>query len=228
MRKLGGNKFLTAVCMVTVTAVDVEPVGTTGLGVISQLAPGGNPLQTRLIGCVNPLTGVTCNVTVADCPAETVAVGVVVVTEKSGTVEVLPERLATRLCGGCPATSSTMERNALRFPGAEGVKSTVMAHWLLAANIAPQVLVTIAKSPEFAPVREILVMVTGDTPLTSVTVCVWLVVPWVCGAKVSPVGLIAMPSRTPIFEANASQFPPGVAWAGLESGKSREQVCPAT
>src|SRR6202166_1312263 len=214
--------------MVTVTAVDVEPLGTTGFGEMAQVAPAGNPLQTRLMGCVKLLTGVTCSVTVDDCPAETVTVGVVVVTEKSGKVEVLPERLATRLCGGCPATSSTMERKAPRFPAAEGVKSTVMVHWLLAGNIAPQVLVTIAKSPEFAPVREILVMVTGETPLTSVTVCVWLVVPWVCGGKTTPVGLIAMPSRTPIFEANASQFPPGVAWAGLKSGKSREQVCPAT
>jgi len=176
-RKLGGTKFLTAVCMVTVTAVDVEPVGTTGFGEMAQVAPRGNPLQTRLMGCEKLLTGVTCSVNFADCPAETEAVGEVVVTEKSGTVEVLPERLATRLCGGCPATSSTMDRNALRFPGAEGVKFTVTVHWLLAARVAPQVLVTIAKSPEFAPVREILVMVTGDTPLTSVTVCGWLVVP---------------------------------------------------
>jgi hypothetical protein len=50
MRKLGGTKFLTAVRMVTVTAVDVEPVGTTGFGEMAQLAPAGNPLQTRLIG----------------------------------------------------------------------------------------------------------------------------------------------------------------------------------
>jgi hypothetical protein len=49
MRKLGGNKFLTAVCIVTVTAVDVEPVGTTGFGEMAQVAPTGNPLQTRLM-----------------------------------------------------------------------------------------------------------------------------------------------------------------------------------
>src|ERR1700692_3905056 len=158
--------------MVTVTAVDVEPLGMTGFGEMAQVAPVGNPLQTRLMGCEKLLTGVTCSVTVADCPAETVTVGVVVVTEKSGTVEVLPDRLATRLCGGCPATSSTMERKALRFPAAEGVKFTVMVHWLVAANVAPQVLVTIAKSPEFAPDKEIFVIFTGDTPLTSVRVCV--------------------------------------------------------
>jgi len=140
----------------------------TALAVTALLAAGTTGTGLMLAGCDKK----------ADKPAPSgSATAGALVTEKSGTVEVLPERLATRLCGGCPATSSTMDRNALRFPAAEGVKFTVTVHWLLAARVAPQVLVTIAKSPEFAPVREILVMVTGDTPLTSVTVCGWLVVP---------------------------------------------------
>src|SRR5450432_2138398 len=99
MRKLGGTRFLTAVKMVTVTGVEA-PLGVTGLGEKAQLAPAGNPWQARLTGWAYPLTPVTCSVKVADCPAETVAVGNVVATEKSGTVEALPERLATMLCWG--------------------------------------------------------------------------------------------------------------------------------
>ena len=103
---------------------------------------------------------------------------------------------------------STIDNCATRFPDPLGVKLTDIVHWLLAGSDVPQVLVAIAKSPEFVPVSEMLVMVTGATPLVIVTVCAVLVVPRVWGANTKPVGLIAIPSRAPIFETNASQSPP--------------------
>ena len=162
--------FLTAVSIVTMTGIEAAPVGVTGFGETTQVAPRGKPLQVRLIGCEYPLTGMTCTVKVADCPADTDALGAAVTMEKSGSVEVLPERLATRFCAGWPATSSTIETEAVRVPAAEGVKSKVIVHWLLAASIAPHVLVRIAKSPEFGPTSETLVIFTAETPLMSVRV----------------------------------------------------------
>ena len=91
--------FRTAVFIVTVTGTAEDPVGVTGFGVITQVAPTGRPWQTRFMGWLNPLTEVTFRVNVADWPAEMVALGELVSTEKSGTVEVLPDRLATMLCG---------------------------------------------------------------------------------------------------------------------------------
>jgi len=149
--------FLTAVLIVTVTGT-AAALGVTGFGEIAQLAPAGNPWQAKFIGCENAFVAVTCSVYVAVWPADTVALGVVVVTEKSGTVEVLPERLATMLCGACPETLSTMDNCPVLFPAALGVKLTETVHWLLGAKVAPQVFPEIAKSPELAPAKEMLVM----------------------------------------------------------------------
>lgn len=80
------------------------------------------------------------------------------------------------------------ERLAVRVPIAEGVKVTVMEHAVEGARVAGlegQVFVAMAKSPEFAPVRENPLKVTAALPVLEIeTPCAALVVLRFCAAKV--------------------------------------------
>src|SRR5690348_3204523 len=128
---------------------------------------------------------------------------------------------------GLPGALSTILMEAVRMPEAAGVKVTEMVHFPPAGWAVPQSLVW-AKSPASFPDMVMLVMVNGASPLSSVMVCGALVVFTSWGAKVRPDGLSAIPAETITLEIKASQLPPGAIWAGFESGKSVEQVCPAT
>jgi len=65
---------------------------------------------------------------------------------------------------------------AVRVPIAKGVKVTLTTQLALATRLTPQVLAGMAKSPAFAPVNEILVIVSAADPLfVSVTACVLVV-----------------------------------------------------
>src|SRR5579884_3043376 len=136
----------------------------------------------------------------------------------------VPVKFAT--CG-LPGAESTISTEAVRVPDAVGVKVTVIVHFTPGGSEVPQSLVC-AKSPESAQTIWTVVIVSGASPLSRVIVWGWLVVLRSWGAKVRPAGLSAIPRDTITLETNASQFPPGVNWAGFESGKSVEQVCPAT
>ncbi len=73
----------------------------------------------------------------------------------------MPFRLTT--CG-LPVALSAMVTAAVRLPAAEGVKSTLIVHFALAATEAPQVFACV-KSAEFTPVTARLVMFRVALPV---------------------------------------------------------------
>ena len=114
--------------------------------------------------------------------------------EKSGDPPV-PE-IATDC--GLPAALSAIETEALRDPEAVGVNVTLMAQLAPAARVLPQVFVC-AKSPAFAPVMLMLLMVSSAEPLlVSVIGCAALVEFWFCVAKVRVAGDRDTVGRIPV------------------------------
>lgn len=101
----------------------------------------------------------------------------------TGEAEPVPLRLME--CG-LPAALSVMVTAAARTPAPVGVNVTVIVQVpLLAATEPPQVLLC-AKSPLFAPVTAMLVMVSGPFPeLVNVTDCGELAAPnaWVANVR---------------------------------------------
>ena len=157
---------------------------------------------------------------------------------KSG-VAARPVPLKFTICG-LPGALSRISMEAVSAPPTDGVKTTEIEHWLLAANVPVQLEVA-EKSAAFVPVFTELLQegrkreafrlastIFWIVPAVSVTVSAGLAVPTFSSGKTKPAGLTTKPDPAPIFEINASQFPPGFDCSGFASGKSTEQVCPAT
>ena len=143
-------------------------------------------------------------------------------------VEAVPVKVTT--CGLFGAESAIV-MDALLTPGVVGVKVTTMVH--LAPGFsdegAAQVdALVIAKASGFAPPSVMVEIVSGLSPLVNVSVSGALVVFKLCAENVSADGFNWMPFRMLTLETNASQFPPGPACSGFDTGKFVEHVCPAT
>ncbi len=81
----------------------------------------------------------------------------------------MPVPVSEAVCG-LPGSESLTEIAATRVPAAVGLKLTLIVQLAPAAKLAPQVVVLV-KSPAFAPVMEILLIVTVVMPtLVSVVV----------------------------------------------------------
>jgi ribose/xylose/arabinose/galactoside ABC-type transport system permease subunit len=99
----------------------------------------------------------------------------------------VPVPLSETVCGEPEALSATLSV-AVKLEADAGVKVTLMEQLALAANDAPQLLVC-AKFDGFAPVIEMLLMVSGAVPVfANIAVCATLVVPLV-EAKLSVPGV---------------------------------------
>jgi hypothetical protein len=89
----------------------------------------------------------------------------------------MPEPPSETASAGFTGSLLLTVRLADRAPTAVGVKVTLMVQFAAAARLAPQVFAEMAKSPAFAPVRPMLLIVSGQLPvLDSVTVWAALVV----------------------------------------------------
>jgi len=158
----------------TANADAVFPFGVAEPGDGVQLASDGAPVQLSVAVPLNPLTGVTCRLYVAVCPAVTVAVFEPPVA--TSIVKSVPVPVSETACG-LPVASSVMVTLAARFPVAVGLNVTLMEQLALAATLAPHVLVS-AKSPLLAPLMAMLVIVRAAFPLfVRVTFCAAPLVP---------------------------------------------------
>ena len=109
------------------------------------------------------------------------------VTAGTGGVTPVPESVA--LSGLLDALVRKV-KDAVLAPSAVGVKVTLTMQLLPAARLAPHGLLEMAKSPAFAPVSEIFVIVTADGPVfVNVTVLALLVIPSPVLGNVKLVGL---------------------------------------
>jgi hypothetical protein len=94
---------------------------------------------------------------------------------------------------GLPAASSLTASVAVRVPPAVGANVTLIVHEPPAASVEPQVLLW-PKSPGFAPVSEMLAMLSGAVPvLVKVALCAALVLPTRCEPKANEVGASEAP-----------------------------------
>ena len=108
-------------------------------------------------------------------------------TAGTGGVTPVPDRVA--LSGLVDALVRKV-RDADRAPSAVGTNVTLTVQLLPAARLVPQGLFEIAKSPAFAPVKVMLVIVTAAGPVfVNVTVLALLVTPNPVLGKVKLVGL---------------------------------------
>src|SRR5690348_2228845 len=118
---------------------------------------------------------------------------------------------------GVPDASSVIVSDAARAPVAVGLKVTVAVQLAPAARLPGQVFVC-AKSPAFAPVSAMLLIVKANAPVfVSVTACPALVVCVVCEANVSVAGL--RPAWGPGRPAAPAPTGPICASATLTSSK---------
>ena len=143
-------------------------------------------------------------------------------------VEAVPVKLIT--CGLFGA-ESVIVMVALLTPGVVGLNVAMIVHVApgFSEEGAMQVEeAEIKKAPGFAPPSVMLEIVSGLSPFVNVTVIGALVVFKLCAENVSADGLSWMPLRMLTLETNASQFPPGAAWTGFETGKFVEHVWPTT
>ena len=100
---------------------------------------------------------------------------------------------------GLPPPLSVIMTEAVRVPVAVGVNVTLIVQLAWAPTLPPQVLVS-AKSPGFAPLRLMLVIVIACTASLLVNVTVWaaLVDPTAWLPKVRLVGVSVMSVPTPV------------------------------
>ena len=196
-------------------------------GATEQVDSAGAPMQLKDTALLNPELGVMVSVKLAEVPAKTLAdVGEPEIVKSAPLPEVvvLPDRFT--IWGLLGALSATVT-DAFRVPAAVGAKVTDIVHCVPGARVEPHVLVAL-KSPAFVPVIVMLVIVCAESPLVSVMASGALVVPILWVGKIKPEGFRAIPGKGEIFDTNASQFPAALSWKGFTTGKSSEQVWPAT
>lgn len=124
------------------------------------------------------------------------------VTAGAGGVTPVPDSVAL---SGLLEALVVKVREADRAPRAVGVNVTLTTQFKPAARVAPQVFAEMAKSPGFAPVRVMLVIVTVAGPvLVSVTVCALLMAARAMLPNARLAGLIFTANAvTPVPESDA-------------------------
>ena len=114
------------------------PFGVTEATEGVQVASDGAPLQLSVTVPLNPLTGVTCRLYAAGCPAVTVAV--FEPPAATSIVKSVPTPLIAT-AWGLPAASSVIVTLAARFPVAVGLNVALTEQFAPTATLAPHVFV---------------------------------------------------------------------------------------
>lgn len=156
----------------TVTLLEPPAVRFSIVGDGSHVPIGGAPEQVIAKVPAKPFEA-NVRLNMAGCPAVTVAE--VVDPIAAPPLKSVPMPLSV-IVRGLPLALSVMVMVAERMPGAEGRNVIVIVQLAPAFTLAPQLSVRV-KSPAFAPLTVILVIVSVVPPLfVSVTVCAALVV----------------------------------------------------
>jgi hypothetical protein len=153
VRSSGINSERAVVEIETDTEDTVLPVRVTCAGVMLHTESVGAPLQLNETCWLNPPSGLTASVKLADCPAFSVEEPEETETEKSIPV---PARLTDCVLG---EALSVTDNDPVRLPPADGLNVMLMEQLVPAARLDPQVFVWLK-----SPLAVILAIVSAALP----------------------------------------------------------------